>query len=142
MHTISLTPYDNTWYVDTRASSHSVASQGNFTSYSNLSHLNQTLIVSSGQGIQIQGSGHSILPTSHHHKPLNLNHVLHIPHIIKKLIFVQQLTTYNNVFVSFDHFDFYVTDFKTGIPLMRCDIVGDLCLVTSPTSFAGIASSV
>ena len=142
MHTMSLTPPDNTWYMDTGASSHSAASQGNLTSYSNLSHLNQTLIVGSGQSIPIHGSGHTILPTSPHHKHLNLNHVLHTPHIIKNLISVRQLTTDNNVSVSFDPFGFSVTDFKTGIPLMRCDSVGDLYPVTSAAPFAGLASSV
>jgi len=67
MHTMYLTPLDNTWYMDTRASSHTAASQGNLTSYFNLSHLNQKLIVGTGQGIPIQGSGHTTLPTSYKH---------------------------------------------------------------------------
>ncbi|MCI75066.1 hypothetical protein A2U01_0096333, partial [Trifolium medium] len=49
MHTMSLTHPDNTWYMDTGASSHTVASQGSLSSYSNLSHLNQKLVVGSGQ---------------------------------------------------------------------------------------------
>jgi len=39
-------------------------------SYSNLRHLNQRLIIGSGQGIPIHGLDHIILPTSNHHKPL------------------------------------------------------------------------
>ncbi|GAU48004.1 hypothetical protein TSUD_404810 [Trifolium subterraneum] len=103
MHTMSLTPPDNMWYMDTGASSHTAASQGNLSSYSNLSHLNQKLIVGSGQGIPIQGSGNTTIPTSNKHKPLNLNH--------------------------------------TGVPLMRCDSLGDLYPVTSTSHFAGLASS-
>ena len=81
MHTMSLAaPPDHQWYMDTGATSHTAASQGNLTSYSNLNHLNQKLIVGSGQGILIQGSGHTTLPTFHKHKPLDLNHVLHTPH--------------------------------------------------------------
>ncbi|XP_057445158.1 uncharacterized protein LOC130737411 [Lotus japonicus] len=142
MHTMTLTPPDSTWYMDTGASSHSAASHGNLSSYSNLSHLNQKLIVGSGQGIPNQGSGHTSIPTSNHHKSLDLNHVLHTPDIIKILIYVRQLTTDNNVFVSFDPFGFSVADFKTGIPLLRCDSVGDLYPITNPTHFAGLASGV
>ncbi|GAU39490.1 hypothetical protein TSUD_279110 [Trifolium subterraneum] len=86
MHTMSLTPPDNMWYMDTGASSHTAASQGNLSSYSNLSHLNQKLIVGSGQGIPIKGSGNTTLPTSHKHKPLNLNHVLHTPQISSLIV--------------------------------------------------------
>ncbi|MCH85036.1 hypothetical protein A2U01_0005877 [Trifolium medium] len=141
MHIMSLTPPDSTWYMDTGASSHTAASQDNLSSYSNLSHLNQKQIVGSGQGIPIQGSGHTTLPTSHNHKPLHLNHVLHTPQIIKNLIYVRQLTTDNNVSISFDPFGFSVIDFRTGTPLMRCDSLGDLYPVTSPSHFAGLASS-
>jgi len=136
-----LSPPENTWNMNTRASSHTTTSGGNLTSYSNLSHLNHKLNVGSGQGIPSQGSGHTTLPISHKHKPLNLTHILHTPHIIKNLIFVRQLTTNNNVSVSFDPFGFSVTDFQTGIPLMRCDSVDDLYHVTSPSNFTGLTSS-
>jgi histone deacetylase 1/2 len=107
-----------------------------------LSHLNQKLIVGSGQGIPIQGPGHTTIHTSHKQKPLTLNHVLHTPHIIKNLISVRQLTTDINVSVSFDPFGFSVIDFQTGIPLMRCDSIGDLYPVTSQLShFVGLTSS-
>jgi len=111
MHTMPLTPLDSTWYMDTGASSHTTTSQGNLSSYSNLSHLNQKLIVGSGQGIPIQGSGHTTLPTSQKHKLLNLNNVLHTPQIIKNLIYVRQHTTDNNVYVSFNPFGFSILDF-------------------------------
>jgi len=75
------------------------------------------------------------------HQPLHLNHVLHAPKIIKNLIFVRRLTTDNNVFVSFDPFGFTVSDFQTRITLLRCDSRGDLYLVTTPSSFAGLTSS-
>lgn len=142
MHTMSLTPPDSTWYMDTGASSHVAASQGNLSSYSNLSHLNQKLFVGSGQGIPIQGSGHTTLPTSHKHKPLKLTHVLHTPKIVKNLISVRQLTTDNNVSVSFDPFGFSVHDFQTGIPLMRCDSPGELYPVTTSYPFAGLAHTI
>jgi len=55
---------------------------------------------------------------------------------------MQQLIIYNNVFVSFDPFGFSVTDFKTGIPFIRCDSVDDLYPVTNLTPFAGLTSGV
>lgn len=45
----------------------------------------------------------------------------------------------NNVFVSFDPFGFLVNYFRTEIPLMRCDSLGDLYLVTASYPFAGLA---
>jgi hypothetical protein len=54
---------------------------------------------------------------------------------------VRQLTTDNNVSVSFDPFGFSIFDFQTGIPLMRCDSIGDLYPVTSqPSNFVGLTS--
>jgi hypothetical protein len=66
---------------------------------------------------------------------------LHAPKIIKNLISVRRLTTDNNVSISFDPFGFTVSDFQTGIPLMRCDSRGDLYPVTTPSSFVGLTSS-
>jgi len=55
---------------------------------------------------------------------------------------VRQLTTDNNVSVSFDSFGFSVTDFQTGIPLMRCDSIGDHYPVTSPSNFSDLTSGI
>lgn len=106
MHTMCRTPLDDIWCMDTNASSHIEMSQGNLSSFSNLSHLNQKLFVGRGQGIPIQGFGHITLPTSDKHKPLNLTYVLHTPQIVKNFISVWNLTNDNNVFVSFDPFGF------------------------------------
>jgi len=54
---------------------------------------------------------------------------------------VRRLTTDNNVSVSFDPFGFTVSDFQTGITLLRCDSRGDLYPFTIPPSFAGLTSS-
>ena len=81
--------------------------------------------------ISIQGIGHAQIAISH--QPLHLNHVLHAMKIIKNLIFVRWLTTYNNVFVSFNPFGFIVFDFQTGITLLRCDNRGDLYSVIYST---------
>ena len=139
MHTMSLHTLDNQWYMDTDATSHTAASQGNLSSYFPVSNLNQKVIIGSGHGIPIHGTGHTLITISH--QPLHLNHVLHAPTIIKNLIYVRRLTTDNNVSVSFDPFDFTVSDFQTGITLLRCDNRGDLYPVTTPPSFAGLTPS-
>lgn len=125
----------------TGVSSHIAASQGNLSSDSNLSHLNKKLFFGNEQGIPIQGSGHTTLPISHIHKQLNLTHVLHTPRIVKKLVFVQQLITGSNVFVSCDSFGFLVNDFPTVTPLMRCNILGDLYPVTTSYLFDDLTNS-
>ncbi|XP_019420755.1 PREDICTED: uncharacterized protein LOC109330946 [Lupinus angustifolius] len=110
MHTMSLNPPDGQWYMDTGATSHMTTSQGNLSSYSNMSNSNQTIIVGSGQQIPIRGYGQSTLSTPT--KPLKLQNVLHAPQIIKNLISVRRLTTDNNVsiLVMHDHCIYTVPD--------------------------------
>lgn len=139
MHTMSLHTPDNQWYMDTGATSHTAASQGNLSSYFLVSNLNQKVIVGSGHVILIHGTRHTQITTSH--QPLHLNHVLHAPEIIKNLISMRWLTTNNNISVSFDPFGFTVSDFQTGITLLRCDSRGDLYPVTTPPSFTDLTSS-
>ncbi|GAU50542.1 hypothetical protein TSUD_409860, partial [Trifolium subterraneum] len=71
MHTMSLHTPDNQWYMDTGATSHTAASRGNLSSYFPLSNSNQKVIVGSGHGIPIHGTGHTQIATSH--QPLHLN---------------------------------------------------------------------
>lgn len=47
MHTLSLSPPDDQWYTDTRATSHMKANGGN------------NIIVGSGQNIPVIGCGHA-----------------------------------------------------------------------------------
>ena len=52
-----------------------------------------------------------------------------------------------NVTIEFDRFGFFVKDIQTGIPLMRCDNIGDLYPLTtttrhqstSPATFAALS---
>lgn len=139
MHTMSLQSPEDPWNMDTGASTHTSASQGNLSSYFPLSNSNQKIVVGNGHGIPIHGTGHTHIATPY--KPLHLNNVLHAPNIIKNLISVRRLTTDNNVSVSFDPFGFTVSDFQTGMPLMRCNSLGDLYPVTTSPSFVGLTSS-
>lgn len=64
--TMSLTPLDSTWYMDISSSSHIVASQGNLSSYFNLSK-NNGITVGSGKSIPGHRYGHTSLPPPTHH---------------------------------------------------------------------------
>nr|GEY72981.1 ribonuclease H-like domain-containing protein [Tanacetum cinerariifolium] len=75
---------------------------------------------------------HSFLHTSS--KPLQLNHILVTPHIIKNLISVRKFTRENDVSVEFDAYGFSVRDYQTLRILLRCDSMGDLYLVTQQSS--------
>jgi hypothetical protein len=132
MHTRSLSPPDDQWYMDTGATSHMTANGGNLTSYFNMSN---NIIVGSGQNIPVIGCGHASLHNSPH--PLKLPNVLHAPKLIKNLISVRKFTIDNDVSVEFDPFGFSVKDFQTGQLLMRCNSSGDLYpIATRPPSTA------
>lgn len=139
MHTMSFHTPNNKWYIDTDAISHTTESQGNLSSYSPLSNSNQKVIVGSGQKTPIHNIENTEITT--YHQPVHLNHVLHAQKIIKILIFARRLITNNNVSFSFNPFGFNVSDFQMGIPLIRFDRCDGLYLVTTPSSFAGLTSS-
>ena len=144
LHTMTLTQPDPAWYMNTGASSHMTSTNGNLSSYFNLSNHNSGIIVGSGHTIPIRGCGNATLSSSH--PPLSLNNVLHAPKIIKNLISVRKFTTDNSVTVEFDLYGFFVKDFQTGMALMRCESQGDLyplspiTFTTSPSVFAAVSS--
>ncbi|KAL8096904.1 hypothetical protein AgCh_030112 [Apium graveolens] len=116
MQTITLQQPDENWYLDTGASSYMTSNSGNLSSYSNLSNHGKVL-VGNGSEIPIIGLGTKRLTPPL--PPLLLKNVLHAPHLIKNLVSVRQLTTYNNVSVEFDRYGFTVKDMQTGMPLLR-----------------------
>lgn len=78
--------------------------------------------------------------------PIPLNQVLYVPNLIKNLLSVRRLTTYNNVSIKFDPNGFLVKDLQTRMPLLSCNSSGDLYPLTlkstpplkSPSTFAAI----
>lgn len=76
MHTLSRTPRDDQWYMDTGTTSHMSVNGGNLISYSN---TNNNINVVSGQNISNIGCGNALVPNPHCHHSLNLNNVLHAP---------------------------------------------------------------
>jgi len=128
MHTLSLAPPAEQWYMDTGATSHMTANGGNLTSYFNMSN-NRNIIVGSGHTIPIIGCGNALLPNPN--PSFSLNNVLHAPKLIKNLVSVRKFTIDNDASVEFDPFGFSVKDFQTGMPLLRCNSSGDLYPVTT-----------
>ena len=129
-HTLTLTPPDDNWYMDTGATSHMTSDSGTLLSYFN-SSINKNIVVGNGNLIPVHGHGSTIIshPTASR-SPLSLTHVLHAPQIVKNLISVRKFTTDNHVSVEFDPFGFHVKDLQTGTIIMRCDSTG----VTPPKS--------
>nr|GFA70510.1 ribonuclease H-like domain-containing protein [Tanacetum cinerariifolium] len=118
------------WNFDIGASSHlnnsinSLSKKFNTCMYPSVS-------VGDDHSILVTNTGHSILPTPF--KSLHLNNVLITPHIVKNLIYVRQFVRDNNCTIEFDAFDFSVKDFMTRQVLLRCDSMGDLYPVTTPS---------
>ncbi|GJV09317.1 hypothetical protein Tco_1346973 [Tanacetum coccineum] len=128
----TMTPQDPSWNMDTGASSHLVDNTGILTSFSN-SSIYPSVFVGNGHSIPVTHTGHSFLHTSS--KPLQLNHILITPHIIKNLISICKFTRDNDVSFEFDSYGFSIKDYQTQRILLRCDSTGDLYLVTQQPSF-------
>ncbi|XP_071694443.1 uncharacterized protein [Rutidosis leptorrhynchoides] len=146
-HTMTLNPPDDTWYMDTGATSHMTANSGNLESYYPLMQR-KNIIVGNGHGIPIHGFGHSKL--SNPSRPLYLQNILHSPNLIKNLISVRRLSTDNNISLEFDPFGFTVKDFPQGTTVLRCNSTSDLYPIintmlqhlTKPSTFAALSPNI
>ena len=90
---------DPSWYIDSGASSHITNDSGKLLDLQPY-FGSEELLVGNGNGLKIKHIG-SVLLATYSHKPLLLNHVLHVHHITKNLLSVSQLLTDNNVLVEF-----------------------------------------
>nr|GEU88253.1 hybrid signal transduction histidine kinase M [Tanacetum cinerariifolium] len=122
---------DPTWNMDIGATSHLYSNARNLSTLFN-KRLFSSIHVGDGNSIPATNTGHSVIPL--YHRPLHLHNVLVTPNIIKNLISVCQFTRDNNRTIEFDAFGFSVKDFLTRHILLRCDISGDLYLVTKPST--------
>ncbi|GKD81950.1 hypothetical protein Tco_1348789 [Tanacetum coccineum] len=118
------------WNIDTGVSSHLNSSITSLNTVFNTC-MYPSISVGDGHSIPVTNTGHSILPTPT--KSLHLNNVLITPHIVKNLIVVRQFVRDNNCTIKFDAFGFSVKDFLTRQVLLRCDSIGDLYPVTTPS---------
>jgi len=123
MHTLTLSPPDENWYMDIGDTSHMTTDKGTLSSYF-YSSKNHNIVVGNGHLIPICGHGSTTL--SPPNPSLHLNNVLHAPKLIKNLVSVRKFTSDNFVSIEFDPFGFSVKDLRTGNHLMRCNSSGDL----------------
>lgn len=138
MHIMSINPPDPTWYMDTGAISHMTSSNGNFSSYFNLSNHHNGIIVGNDHTIPICGYDHTSLPDPN--LPLSLKKVLHDPEINKNPISVRKFTSNNFLTIEIDPFGFSVRDFQTRRQITICDSQGDLYPLTTSKSNQALPS--
>ncbi|KAI3691365.1 hypothetical protein L2E82_49713 [Cichorium intybus] len=119
---------------------------GNLSTYVNNSMLNK-IVVGNGSQIHTLGTGHTTLKPPY--PPLKLQNILVAPNLIKNLLSIRRLTTDNLVAIEFDPFGFLVKDFRTKIPILRCDNTGDLYPLslpstrfTSPSTFVALSQDI
>ena len=129
--TMSPTPRDNHWYMDTGATSHMTNISGKLLSISNKGNYN-SVIVGNGMRIPSTGIGNTTIPTRN--QPLQLSNVLVTPDIVKNLVSVRRFATDNWASVRFDPFGFSVNDLTTGVTRLRCNSSGELYPITTSPS--------
>ncbi|KAJ9551935.1 hypothetical protein OSB04_015980 [Centaurea solstitialis] len=131
------------WVMDTGATDHVHENQGILHSLhdTNICH---NILVGDGSKIPVVATGHTFFPIKNEHRPLYLNNVLITPSIIKNLISVRKFTRHNKCSIEFDEFGFTVKDYRTRIPLIRCDSDVPLypVLPQTPQAFVSASSSV
>ncbi|XP_071687222.1 uncharacterized protein [Rutidosis leptorrhynchoides] len=124
MHTMTLNPPDDNWYLDTGTMSYMTNNQGNLLFYYP-STMTKHIIVGNGHGLPIHGFGHTCLnlPPSDN---LHLKNVLHSPPLIKNLISGHRLAIDNDISIDFEPFGFTVKEFSKGTPIARYNSTDDL----------------
>jgi hypothetical protein len=102
--------------LDSGASHHVTADLNNLT-YFRAYDGQDRLHVGNGSHLIIQNQGHCSLSSPH--GSLDLNGVLHVPHITKNLISISKLTKDNDVILEFHPLFYIVKDRHTKQPLLR-----------------------
>jgi hypothetical protein len=123
------------WFLDSGASHHVTADLNNLTSF-RAYHGQDRLQVGNGSHVIIQNQGHCSLSSPH--GSLDLNGILHVPHITKNLISISKLTKDNDVILEFHPLFCIVKDRHTKQPLLRALQNNDLYhLNSSPQALVG-----
>jgi hypothetical protein len=137
-NTMTLTPPQGEWYMDSGATAHMASTSGILTHYQlPSSSTPSSIIVGDGTSLPIVSTGSTNVG------PLHLNNVLVSPSIIKNLVSVRQFTIDNNCSVEFDPAGFSVKDLSTRSVIARCNSSGDLypLFATPPQALLTSASS-
>jgi hypothetical protein len=104
-----------TWFSNTSANQHVTSDLATLTDsapYLGNDHLH----AGDGKGLSISHIGHTMLRSSK--RTFTLSNVLHVPHIIKPLLFVHKFCCDNNVYFEFHASMFYVKDLTTKVVLL------------------------
>jgi histone deacetylase 1/2 len=104
-----------TWFPDTSANQHitpDLMTLTDFASYLGNDHLH----VGDGKGLYISYIGHTVLRSPKY--TFTLSSILHVPHITKPLLSVQNFCHDNNVYFEFHASMFYVKDLTTKAVLI------------------------
>ncbi|KAB2603446.1 hypothetical protein D8674_004451 [Pyrus ussuriensis x Pyrus communis] len=106
---IKFSPND-AWIVDSGASHHIITDVDSLNQVTPFQG-SETITVGNGTGLSIANTGSTILKTKS--SDLVLNNVLHVPHISRSLLSVQQLCADNHSWFICDEREFFVQDKKT-----------------------------
>ena len=91
-----------------------MASNSGILSTSPSPTIHRHIIVSNGQLLPTQSTGHATIPTP----SLHLRNILIAPQIVKNLISVRALTRDNSVSVKFDPWGFSIKDLRTRMAIL------------------------
>jgi len=108
---------DFAWCHDTGSTHHITNDLSNLNMCAEEYTGTDQIWVGNGQGLHIQHSGSTCLPSGLHN--FYLQSLLHVPHIQKNIISIFKFTTYNHVFVKFHPSCFHVKDLRTWKLLLQ-----------------------
>jgi hypothetical protein len=120
-----------TWFLNTSVNQHVTPDIASMTSSEPYTGTDQ-LHVGDGKGLVISHIAHSKIYAPK--RTFTLSNILHIPHITKPLLSVQNFCLESNVFFEFHPFVFYVKDLisKGMLFFVKVEMVFTLCLSLLP----------
>jgi hypothetical protein len=133
-NTTTSTPQEG-WFLNFRASYHVTSDVNNLTSF-NVNEGLDRLQVGNGSHLFIHNLDHCTFFSSN--GSLDLNDVLHLPHITKNLISISKLTKNNDVILEFYPLFCIIKDRRTKQPLLQATQINGLYqLPSSPHALIG-----
>jgi hypothetical protein len=107
---------DTNWYTDTGATDH-ITGELEKLALRDKYNGGEQIHVANGVGMSISHVGEATIHTQNHNLKLNL--VLHVPQASKNFIFVHRFTSYNNVFLEYHPYFFFIKDRATKKLLLK-----------------------
>lgn len=123
---------DRSWYPDSAATNHLTSDLQNLNLSTEPYSGPKKIHVGDCTPLPITHIGDSQLSSSS--SKFLLRKLLHVYHITKNLVFVQQFCHDNSIFFEFHASNFFVKDKRTGTPLLQGPTRNGLYLVPPPAS--------